>query len=599
MSYFRKLGSVLLVIVMLLSISPTTVFANTQSEKISEEFSQVLTDGKLVLNSAKPESMDDEIIWIVADDFYFGNPNFMFNPDTFSEDFSKVELSMYAEETEKHIVDVVWNYDAEILEGAQAIADDFPEEWSSYIWLELSDLELINYWAYYTPGIKSGALANFSSELKSALGESNFYFEVQTFGGGYEPFYTTNGGVARLLHDGIVYKSLGGISAKANHAIYVPESTADTKEDLMVAAQKRIDDYIGENVIKITDSGETVSEYYDRELAVYDANLADAIAKLDEVRALLAAEEAKEESLRDWYLIDYYTRDIANCERIIELITNEEQKEKPDYIDLAEGQEFTNTELNIIDAFNSKVGFIESYEEGGYFYFLKDAEGGYIFDVEVSGKEETHKFVVIKDDTKLAVPAYASTDFKTKVSVSTDSSEVPLDTVIKVEKITHGEEHERICGTLEIKDGEIFDIKLHSGTLDDYITELKNGKFKVRLPIKNEYKGKELVVYYVDANGNKTKYNVTVKNNFAFFETDHFSIYTLTYESEEGGDVLLSGDCNGDFDVNATDLAIMKLFLAGSRDLSDTDKLGADFNRDGEINATDLAMLKLKLAGNE
>ena len=85
---------------------------------------------------------------------------------------------------------------------------------------------------------------------------------------------------------------------------------------------------------------------------------------------------------------------------------------------------------------------------------------------------------------------------------------------------------------IENIDGEIFDIKLHSGSLDDYITELKNGKFKVRLPIKNEYKGKELVVYYVDANGNKTKYNVTVKNNFAFFETDHISIYTLTTVAE-------------------------------------------------------------------
>jgi hypothetical protein len=37
----------------------------------------------------------------------------------------------------------------------------------------------------------------------------------------------------------------------------------------------------------------------------------------------------------------------------------------------------------------------------------------------------------------------------------------------------------------------------------------------------------------VDASGNKTKYNVTIKNNFAFFETDHFSIYTLTTEPED------------------------------------------------------------------
>jgi hypothetical protein len=177
---------------------------------------------------------------------------------------------------------------------------------------------------------------------------------------------------------------------------------------------------------------------------------------------------------------------------------------------------------------------------------VKNAVGDYVFSVSANGKEEVYRFVINKDDSKLAVPTYESVDAKTDVSASTDSSEVPLDTVIKVEKITHGEEHERICGTLEIKDGEIYDIKLHSGSLDDYISQLKNGKFKVRLPIPKEYEKKNLVVYYVDAEGNKTKFNVTVKNNFAFFETDHFSVYTLvaediatTPETEDRSNILL------------------------------------------------------------
>ena len=59
------------------------------------------------------------------------------------------------------------------------------------------------------------------------------------------------------------------------------------------------------------------------------------------------------------------------------------------------------------------------------------------------------------------------------------------------------------------------------------------------------------------------------------------------------------GDCNGDGNVNTTDLAVMKLFLAGVGDLSDTGKLGADLNGDGDVNTTDLAQLKLKLAGIE
>lgn len=537
MNSFRKLGLVLLVIVMIMSAVPTTIFANAQSEKMSKEFSEILTNGKLIFNFAKPTSIDDEMVWIAAENFVLNNDGFLLNPDTFTEDFSKVELTMFpfSENKETHIVDVVWNYDADILEASKSILKNFPDEWATYISLELSDLEFINYCIYNKPihNNYNGALANYSSELKNVLSGSNFYFEVQLHGQGNPLFYTTNGGTARLMHNNIGYYSVGGINTKANHAIYVPKNTADTKEALMAAAQKRIDDYIGKNVIKITDTEETVSDFYEKELAAYDANLANGIAKLDEVRALLAAEEAKEESLRDHNLIDYYTRDIASCEQIIELITNEEQKEKPDYIDFNEVTEMTDTAMIIWQTFNDKISFIEDFAEGGIYHFLNNAAGGYVFDLEVLEKGETYKFIVIKDDTKLAVPTYASTDFKTNVSVFTDSSEVPLDTIIKVEKITHGEEHERICGTLEIKNGEIFDIKLHSGSLDDYITELKNGKFKVRLPIKNEYKGKELVVYYVDANGNKTKYNVTVKNNFAFFETDHFSIYTLTTVPED------------------------------------------------------------------
>ena len=537
MNQFKKVCSVLLVFVMLLSIIPTTVFAIAESSKMSEEFSKVLTDGKLVLNYAKPTSMDDEMVWIVAENFMLNHEDCLLNPDKFTKDFSKIELTMFCftEKEETHTVDVVWNYDEKILDGAKSIVKNFPDEWSTYISLDLSDLEFINYCVYNKPvhNNYNGALANYSSELKDSLGGSNFYFEVQLHGQGTPQFYTTNGGTARLMHNGITYYAIGGINTKANHVIYVPENTPDTKEALMAAAQNRIDSYIGKNVIKITDSQETVLDFYEKELAVHDANLAAALEKLDEIRELLSAEQGKEESLRDQNLIDYYTSDIANCERIIELINNENLKENPDYIDLDEENGITDTALIIGNAFNDKIGFIDEFSEGGIYHILNDAARGYIFNVEVAGKEDIYKFIIIKDDTKLSVPTYATTDFKTNVSVSTDSSEVPLDTVIKVEKITHGEEHERICGALEIKDGEIFDIKLHSGSLDDYITELKNGKFKVRLPIKNEYKGKELVVYYVDANGNKTKYNVTIKNNFAFFETDHFSVYTLTTVSED------------------------------------------------------------------
>ena len=43
----------------------------------------------------------------------------------------------------------------------------------------------------------------------------------------------------------------------------------------------------------------------------------------------------------------------------------------------------------------------------------------------------------------------------------------------------------------------------------------------------------------------------------------------------------------------------MKLFLAGLSDLSDIGLLAGDLNGDGKVDTTDLATLKLKLAGIE
>ena len=71
-------------------------------------------------------------------------------------------------------------------------------------------------------------------------------------------------------------------------------------------------------------------------------------------------------------------------------------------------------------------------------------------------------------------------------------------------------------------------------------------------------------------------------------------VYTAVYDI-----AYMIGDCNADGNVDTTDLAALKLFLAAIGDLTDTGKLGADLNSDGSIDTTDLATLKLKLAGIE
>lgn len=138
----------------------------------------------------------------------------------------------------------------------------------------------------------------------------------------------------------------------------------------------------------------------------------------------------------------------------------------------------------------------------------------------------TESVIAVKDSSKIINPTFKSNDINSNIEVSTDGV-IPLDTLIKVAKIISGEEYNKIVGLINNTNVEMFDLKLFSAGMNDYITKLDNGTFEVRIPVSNSLKGKDLIVYYVD-NGNKvTEYKVTISGDYAVFNTNHFSIYTL------------------------------------------------------------------------
>lgn len=173
-----------------------------------------------------------------------------------------------------------------------------------------------------------------------------------------------------------------------------------------------------------------------------------------------------------------------------------------------------------------KQGTIDSYEsEDGEYYFLSKAAGDYWFDITIG--EESYSFVAIKDSSKMITPIYASADVTTNVTVSSTDTSIPLDTMVTVDKLTSGTEYEKIIKILDVEENETFDITLWSGSAGTNITKLENGTFEVKIPVSDTLKGKDLVAYYVDENDKVVEYEVTVKDGYAVFETDHFSIYTI------------------------------------------------------------------------
>jgi hypothetical protein len=178
----------------------------------------------------------------------------------------------------------------------------------------------------------------------------------------------------------------------------------------------------------------------------------------------------------------------------------------------------------VVDADEYMKNFIEDAKNNEYWYVDDVIDG--IFEIKYDGVE-LH-FLVIKDSKKVFNDSIniISNDTKTGAEIST-TAKIPLDTLIEVAKLTSGDEYEKIVNILNTSDLDVFDLKLFAKSTSSYITKLEDGKFQVKLPIKDEFKGKELKVYYINDKGEKEEYPVTIDGDYAVFETDHFSIYTL------------------------------------------------------------------------
>ena len=120
-------------------------------------------------------------------------------------------------------------------------------------------------------------------------------------------------------------------------------------------------------------------------------------------------------------------------------------------------------------------------------------------------------------------------DSNTNIKIEATSETIPNDMIMDVIEIESGETFNEIKDILvEINNFKAFDITLKS---DDKNIQ-PNGKIKISIPIPVGFDASKLVVYRLDEKYNKTEYQVTVVNEYATFETDHFSTYVLGEKSK-------------------------------------------------------------------
>lgn len=498
MKGMKKVLGVLSIIVCALFLVPN----NVNAEEISSEFKTLLTDsGKLKVNGAKPDRMTVdflfEYMFLLDENGEYADTGYSWN--NFSEDVSTVDFTINTGKSneETHTVEIEYVYDKNIKTMVDGYLKKIPADLEYF---NVRDMEVINFWVNGKGDDR--ILINYSSELKNYFDYKNFAIDLRM--GMSDRLLTYASGVANFSYDKVFYGIKDGVGVSAKHVLYVDENTGTTKEELISAIQKRIDNYIGKNKVKVTFGGESVYNLYvdefDENITYYETELATITSQLEEARR-------NETNL---CANDTYNEECMNAQNLRAQLEMQKMQ----------------TERNLSSARDYKNFFLNNYNnEDGDYYFLKDAVNGYYFNAEIG--EDTYSFIIVKDNDKMLEPSTKTTDVKTDVTISTANTTLPLDTTIRAEELTSGTEYDRIIKILNVSDNLTFDLKLYSNSLGEYITKLSDGTFEVKIPIPENFKGKDLIVYYVDSNSKVIPYKVTPENGYAKFVTDHFSIYSL------------------------------------------------------------------------
>lgn len=156
------------------------------------------------------------------------------------------------------------------------------------------------------------------------------------------------------------------------------------------------------------------------------------------------------------------------------------------------------------------------------------------YNITIDGK--TYPFFIFRDDSRMIDTSFETGDIISGAKITSDSAYVPNDSVIEISEIDKSSDTAKaLLAAFGLTDGRSFDIKLNSITKGAYISRLDDGTFKVYIPLTDDMRsGGALVAYYRNSNGTVEEHPVTIEGDYATFVTNHFSIYTLGFETNNG-----------------------------------------------------------------
>lgn len=473
---------------------------NVDAAEMSDEFKSYLNeDGKLVVKSARVESKLD--LGFVFEYLFLSDEN---------GDHLNTGICFDIAEDMNSVDFTIHCYDNEKKETHNVeIVYTYDEKIKSQVDgylnkipedLEYFEVRDLEVINYWLNG---GNMINYSSQLKSLFDYKNFKIDFRAGDGAR--FYTEMTGIAQFIYDGTVYGVRDRTGVLAKHIIYIDKSVGDTEEDVVAAVQKRIDDYLGKTGI--------------------------------EVSYLSTAYE---------YWVSYHYEN-----------TREEWETLNPNLSIEQFEQMANVFIPIYESFEE--GFEDVFGLSG---ISENDIMAYISVPIDEDRGDEFEVIIKKDSSKMVTPSLKTSDIATNVEIST-SATLPLDTVIQAKQLTSGTEYERIIEILNLTDNVTFDLKLYSDSTEKYITKLDNGSFEVKIPIPENFEGKDLVVYYVTSEGKIEEHEVTVKDGYAIFKTNHFSIYSLAEKISSTTGELTEEENPKTFDGIGSSIIIGTLSLIG------------------------------------
>lgn len=258
-----------------------------------------------------------------------------------------------------------------------------------------TDLEYINRFYYSNGDFFSSE--NFNSKtlndkFRETVKNNHIGYYVVPEGGGGMPFLSGAAGKLVLFYDGVAYDILDDYVDFTNHnIIYIPSNTEKTPEAYIAAAQKRINDYLGENsgvVISYTGSlDDDMKDFFKEEgyeTFGIDKNNFDhneySISYLDNTEGILIIADSSKMQKPDFAAMDVtenisVTSDTVNYPSntvvMSDIITSKDSK----YNEILEKAKIKNAHIVDINLYSLSIGDIKDFE---------DAE----FDVSVPIKNE-------------------------------------------------------------------------------------------------------------------------------------------------------------------------------------------------------------------